>query len=139
MSHFYRGMVFLPCGNVYLCRLNKETDTGMETKSQNLKDKLYMWYKVRELQSKGLNKTQIGKYLGVDRSTVRRYLRTSREEFSESRTPTGSMNSSWESTRSMYGVHWKNTRTYRLPVCMTGSGSVTPIFRGYVTRPYSIL
>ena len=81
MSHFYRGMVFLPCGNVYLCRLNKETDTGMETKSQNLKDKLYMWYKVRELQSKGLNKTQIGKYLGVDRSTVRRYLRTSREEF----------------------------------------------------------
>ena len=47
MSHFYRGMVFLPCGNVYLCRLNKETDTGMETKSQNLKDKLYMWYKVR--------------------------------------------------------------------------------------------
>ena len=80
MSHFYRGMVFLPCGNVYLCRLNKETDTGMETKSQNLKDKLYMWYKVRELQSKGLNKTQIGKYLGVDRSTVRRYLRTSREE-----------------------------------------------------------
>ncbi|MCE8851106.1 helix-turn-helix domain-containing protein, partial [Bacteroides fragilis] len=39
-----------------------------------------MWYKVRELQSKGLNKTQIGKYLGVDRSTVRRYLRTSREE-----------------------------------------------------------
>ena len=80
MSHFYRGMIFLPCGNVYLCRLNKETDTGMETKSQNLKDKLYMWYKVRELQSKGLNKTQIGKYLGVDRSTVRRYLRTSREE-----------------------------------------------------------
>ena len=64
MSHFYRGMIFLPCGNVYLCRLNKETDTGMETKSQNLKDKLYMWYKVRELQSKGLNKTQIGKYLG---------------------------------------------------------------------------
>ncbi len=25
-----------------------------------------MWYKVRELQSKGLNKTQIGKHLGVD-------------------------------------------------------------------------
>lgn len=40
-----------------------------------------MWYKVRELQLKGLNKTQIGKYLGVDRSTVRRYLRTSEEEF----------------------------------------------------------
>lgn len=40
-----------------------------------------MWYKVRELQSKGLNKTQTGKYLGVDRSTVRRYLQMSREEF----------------------------------------------------------
>lgn len=40
-----------------------------------------MWYKVRELQSKGLNKTQTGKYLGVDRSTVRRYLQMSRDEF----------------------------------------------------------
>ena len=57
MSHFYRGMVFLPCGNVYLCRLNKETDTGMETKSQNLKDKLYMWYKVRGKYSRVCAKT----------------------------------------------------------------------------------
>lgn len=40
-----------------------------------------MWYKVRELCSKGLNKTQIGRCLGVDRSTVRRYLAISREEF----------------------------------------------------------
>lgn len=46
-----------------------------------LKDKQYMWYKVRELCSKGLNKTQIGRCLGVDRSTVRRYLAISREEF----------------------------------------------------------
>ena len=53
----------------------------METMSRFFKDKLYMWYKVRELQSKGLNKTQTGKYLGVDRSTVRRYLQMSREEF----------------------------------------------------------
>ena len=45
------------------------------------KEKQYMWYKVRELQSKGLNKTQIGKHLGVDRSTVRRYLQMSREDF----------------------------------------------------------
>ena len=52
----------------------------METMSRFFKDKLYMWYKVRELQSKGLNKTQTGKYLGVDRSTVRRYLQMSREE-----------------------------------------------------------
>ncbi len=39
-----------------------------------------MWYKVRK-PSKGLNKTQIGKHLGVDGSTVRRYLQMSREDF----------------------------------------------------------
>lgn len=61
-------------------RLIKEKDNIMDRMSQYLKDKLCMWYKVRELQSKGLNKTQIGKYLGVDRSTVRRYLQMSREE-----------------------------------------------------------
>ena len=43
----------------------------MITTSRFFKKKQYMWYKVRELQSKGLNKTQIGKHLGVDRSTVR--------------------------------------------------------------------
>lgn len=37
--------------------------------------RVIMWYKIKELYSKGLNKTQIGKYLGVDRSTVRRYLK----------------------------------------------------------------
>ncbi|MCY6340515.1 IS21 family transposase, partial [Bacteroides fragilis] len=70
MSHFYRGMIFLPCENVYLCRLNKETDTGMEIRKQYFKEKQYMWHKVRELQLKGLNKTQIGIYLGVNRKTV---------------------------------------------------------------------
>lgn len=40
-----------------------------------------MWYKVRELQLKGLNKTQIGIYLGVNRRTVRRYLNMTMEEF----------------------------------------------------------
>lgn len=59
----------------------KEKDIIMETTSRFLKDKQYMWYKVRELCSKGLNKTQIGRCLGVDRSTVRRYLAISREEF----------------------------------------------------------
>ena len=53
----------------------------MITTSRFFKEKQYMWYKVRELQSKGLNKTQIGKHLGVDRSTVRRYLQMSREDF----------------------------------------------------------
>ena len=41
-----------------------------------------MWHKVRELQLKGLNKTQIGIYLGVNRKTVRRYLNMTMEEFS---------------------------------------------------------
>ena len=40
-----------------------------------------MWHKVRELQLKGLNKTQIGIYLGVNRKTVRRYLNMTMEEF----------------------------------------------------------
>ncbi len=40
-----------------------------------------MWYKVRELQLEGLNKTQIGIYLGVNRKTVRRYLNMTMEEF----------------------------------------------------------
>lgn len=40
-----------------------------------------MWHKVRELQSKGLNKTQIGICLGVNRKTVRRYLKMSQDEF----------------------------------------------------------
>lgn len=59
----------------------KEKDIIMETTSRFLHNKQYMWYKVRELCSKGLNKTQIGRCLGVDRSTVRRYLAISREEF----------------------------------------------------------
>ena len=67
-------------GDAYLCRL-KKTDIIMITTSRFFKEKQYMWYKVRELQSKGLNKTQIGKHLGVDRSTVRRYLQMSREDF----------------------------------------------------------
>ena len=67
-------------GDAYLCRL-KKTDIIMITTSRFFKERQYMWYKVRELQSKGLNKTQIGKHLGVDRSTVRRYLRMSRENF----------------------------------------------------------
>ena len=49
-------------GDVDLCRL-KKTDIIMITTSRFFKEKQYMWYKVRELQSKGLNKTQIGKHL----------------------------------------------------------------------------
>ena len=58
-------------GDVYLCRL-KKTDIIMITTSRFFKEKQYMWYKVRELQSKGLNKTKIGKHIGEDSSTVRK-------------------------------------------------------------------
>ncbi|MBQ8705613.1 MAG: IS21 family transposase, partial [Paludibacteraceae bacterium] len=40
-----------------------------------------MWYKVNELSRDGLNKSQISRKLGIDRGTVRQYLRMSEEEF----------------------------------------------------------
>jgi len=40
-----------------------------------------MWYKVRELTEKGLNKTQISLELEIHRKTVRKYLCMSEEEF----------------------------------------------------------
>lgn len=40
-----------------------------------------MWYKVNELNSKGLNKSQISAHTGLDRKTVKKYLRMSRDEF----------------------------------------------------------
>ena len=43
--------------------------------------KVFMWYKVKELNSKGLNKAQIGKEVGIHRKTVRHYLSMTEEEF----------------------------------------------------------
>ena len=40
-----------------------------------------MWYKVRELFSKGLSKTQISLEVGIHRKTVRKYLSMGEEEF----------------------------------------------------------
>lgn len=40
-----------------------------------------MWYKVRELTEKGLNKTQISFELGIHRKTVRKYLSMSEGDF----------------------------------------------------------
>lgn len=45
----------------------------MKTPTQHFK-KAFMWYKVKELHSKGLNKSQISVALSLDRSTVRKYL-----------------------------------------------------------------
>ena len=98
-----------------------------------------MWYKVRELQSKGLNKTQIGKHLGVDRSTVRRYLQMSREDFVRRR------NSHRKYTLKLAGYEeyvrglWRNIRIYRPQGYMTGLRNAIRISRKCATRPYSIL
>lgn len=40
-----------------------------------------MWYKVNELWKKGLNKSQISRELGIDRSTVRKYLQMDETSF----------------------------------------------------------
>lgn len=40
-----------------------------------------MWYKVKELDEKGFNKTQISLELGIHRKTVRKYLCMSEDEF----------------------------------------------------------
>ena len=46
-----------------------------------IKRKYVMWYKISELSRDGLNKSQISRKLGIDRGTVRQYLRMSEEEF----------------------------------------------------------
>lgn len=54
------------------------------TKTGNKKRKYIMWYNVIELNSQGFNKTQIARILGIHRDTVRRYLKMSEEEFTNS-------------------------------------------------------
>ena len=49
--------------------------------SPHIKKKYVMWYKISELSRDGLNKSQISRKLGIDRGTVRQYLRMSEEEF----------------------------------------------------------
>ena len=46
--------------------------------------KLVMWYKVKELRSKGLNYVQIGHELGLHRQTVMKYDKMSISEFQSS-------------------------------------------------------
>lgn len=54
----------------------------MKTPAQPLK-KAFMWYKVKELNSKGLNKSQISVELSLDRSTVRKYLSMDEQSFTK--------------------------------------------------------
>ena len=42
-----------------------------------------MWYKVKELWENGLNKSQIKVELGIDRSTIRKYVSMSEDQFLE--------------------------------------------------------
>lgn len=60
----------------------KPTHKVMKTPTQHLK-KAFMWYKVKELHSQGLNKSQISVELSLDRSTVRKYLSMNEQSFSE--------------------------------------------------------
>ncbi len=46
--------------------------------------KLVMWYKVKELKSKGLHCVQIAHELGLHRHTVEKYVRITLEEFQAS-------------------------------------------------------
>ena len=46
--------------------------------------KLVMWCKCKEFFGKGLSIRQISRELGIDRKTVRRYLKMSRDEFESS-------------------------------------------------------
>ncbi|PKL15544.1 MAG: IS21 family transposase [Spirochaetae bacterium HGW-Spirochaetae-5] len=52
----------------------------MKTINKHLK-KAFMWYKVKELDNKGFNKSQISRELELDRSTVRKYLSKDEQEF----------------------------------------------------------
>lgn len=56
------------------------TNYNAMTETSQLK-KYLMWYKVKELFSTGLNKTQIGQSLGLHRQTVAKYLSMTEEEF----------------------------------------------------------
>jgi transposase len=49
----------------------------------NKNKKVFMWYKVKELWGQGLNKSQIKEELGIDRSTIRRYLSMTENQFLE--------------------------------------------------------
>ncbi len=55
---------------------NNQRKSAMKAKNKN-----YMWYKVKELSDKGLNKSQISMETGIDRATVRKYLSMKEKEF----------------------------------------------------------
>ncbi len=58
----------------------------MKAKDKHQK-KVFMWYKVKELHTRGLNYSQIGQEIGLHRKTVRKYLKME-ERFRQSRLST---------------------------------------------------
>ena len=68
--------------------------------------KLVMWYKVKELKSKGLNKTQIARCLGINRNTVRKYQSMSESEFMNSQSYRRNYNHNWTRMRILYIRVW---------------------------------
>jgi len=48
---------------------------------KNTKERIYMWYKVKELEQKNLSKSRISREVGLDRGTVRKYMAMSEDEF----------------------------------------------------------
>lgn len=52
-------------------------------KAMNKNRKIFMWYKIKELEGNGLNKSQIGSKLGIHRSTVRKYLEMDEKTFNK--------------------------------------------------------
>ena len=61
--------------------MQNNIDMNAIKKEPLINEKLIMWYKVTNLFSKGLNKSQISRKLDIDRGRVRRYLRMNEEEF----------------------------------------------------------
>ncbi len=47
------------------------------------KERIHMWYKVKELRQNGLSKSRISRELDLDRGTVRKYIMMSEDEFEQ--------------------------------------------------------
>ena len=52
----------------------------MKAKDKHQK-KVFMWYKVKELHTRGLNYSQIEQEIGLHRKTVRKYLKMDEQRF----------------------------------------------------------
>lgn len=79
-----------------------------------------MWYKIRELYSKGFNKTQIAFQLGLHRSTVRRYLKMDEDTLTENCSIAGDIPAYLTNTKVMSVTFFPGTGSCPPPRFMTG-------------------